>query len=223
MQALMIAHIATGAVAVVAGAVALSARKGGSVHIAGGRSFAGLMAISAASGAGLGLLNAEKFYITFHAGVLALYLIASGWLSAHLSSGRIGGAAATLGALNVANFGALIAMGILAVRAPDGAFLGFAGENYFFLAGMAGVGVIGDASLVFRRALSDRHRIARHLWRMCFGFFIAAGSAFTGPGATVFPEFIRESGVLSLPELIIIVLMLFWLVRTLFFTRRKTG
>jgi hypothetical protein len=50
---------------------------------------------------------------------------------------------------------------------------------------------------------------------MCIGFFIAAGSAFTGPGASVFPDAVRNSGVLSLPELTIMLLMLFWLWKTL--------
>jgi hypothetical protein len=50
---------------------------------------------------------------------------------------------------------------------------------------------------------------------MCIGFFIAAGSAFTGPGASAFPEVVQRSGILSLPELTIVLLMLFWLWKTL--------
>ena len=51
---------------------------------------------------------------------------------------------------------------------------------------------------------------------MSFGFFIAAGSLFTGPGSKVFPELIRQTGILSAPEAIIALLMVFWLVRVLF-------
>jgi hypothetical protein len=36
--------------------------------------------------------------------------------------------------------------------------------------------------------ISDRQRITRHLWRMCFGLFIATGSFFLGQQA-VFPRF----------------------------------
>jgi len=50
---------------------------------------------------------------------------------------------------------------------------------------------------------------------MCIGFFIAAGSAFTGPGASAFPQAVQDSGILSLPELTIMLLMLFWLWKTL--------
>ena len=73
-----------------------------------------------------------------------------------------------------------------------------------------------DITLVFRKRMSDRRRIARHLWRMGLAFFIAVGSAFTGPGASVFPEALRASGMLALPEAVTAVLILFWLVRTVF-------
>lgn len=217
MQAIIIAHVLTGTFAVGAGALALAARKGAGVHISSGRSFAVLMAISSALGAGLGLLLWETLYITLHAGVLAVYLITSGWLAARSPLGRLGRAGVALGVFNLANFAALVSLGVLATGAADGRYFGFPVENYFFLAGMAGLGAIGDALAFVRKRLSQRHRIARHLWRMCFGFFIAAGSAFTGPGAEAFPEALRESGLLSLPELVIFVLMLFWLARTLFF------
>jgi hypothetical protein len=92
---------------------------------------------------------------------------------------------------------------------------GFAAADYFFPASIAGFAVINDLVILLRKHLSDRHRIAQHLWRMCIGFFIAAGSAFTGPGAGIFPEAVRNSGILSLPELTIILLMLFWLFRIL--------
>ena len=142
-------------------------------------------------------------------------LIASGWLAAHGRSGKPNRAAAIIGGVNAVNMAALLSLGVYATRLDASAALGFPAENYFFLAGMAGLAVVADASLLVRRDVSDRHRIARHLWRMCFGFFIAAGSAFTGPGASAFPDWLRESGVLSAPELIIMILMIFWLVRTL--------
>ena len=58
---------------------------------------------------------------------------------------------------------------------------------------------------------------------MCIGFFIAAGSAFTGPGASAFPEAVRDSGILSLPELIIVLLMFLWLWKTLRPSQRVVG
>ena len=217
MQALILLHVATGALAVAAGAVALLARKGGGLHVAAGRGFAVSMAVSSLSGAALGLLDYERFYITFHAGLLTLCLIAGGWMTARQKDARLGAAGAAVGLVNLANAAGLAGLGALAAETAQGTYLGFAAGDYVFLAGMAAIAVIGDASLLLRARLSRRHRIARHLWRMCLGFFIAAGSAFTGPGAKVFPEALRQSGLLSAPELAIIVLMAFWLVRTVFF------
>ena len=215
LSAALIAHVAFGAVAVAAGAGALAARKGARFHIGAGRIFALAMGLSSVLGAGLGLANAETLYITFHAGILGVTLIASGWLTARERSGRLSAAAVFFSVANFANAAALITLGFYAKTQASGAVLGFAAEDYFFLSAMAGVAVLGDASLLLRGALSDKHRIARHLWRMCLGFFIAAGSAFTGPGAKAFPEIIRNSGILSLPELLIFLALVFWLVRTL--------
>jgi hypothetical protein len=147
--------------------------------------------------------------------VLALCLLASGWLSARARSGRMGPASAIAGVINLINVGGLVLIGGLAARSGE-PLLGSPAEDYLFLAGMGVVAVAGDATLLWRSSLSDRHRIARHLWRMCLGFFIAAGSAFTGPGAAAFSETVRQSGVLALPELAILLIMAFWLARTLF-------
>lgn len=210
----MAAHVAPGVLAVAAGATALAAPKGRAVHILAGRIFVAAMGLTSAVGAVLGLVRAETFYITFHAGVLALCLLASGWLAARARSGAPGPASAIVGAANLINVGVLVLIGMLAARS-EGSFRGFAAEDYLVLAGMGMLAAAGDASLLWRFRLSDRHRIARHLWRMCLGFFIATGSAFTGPGAAAFSDAVRQSGVLALPELVILLLMLFWLARTL--------
>jgi hypothetical protein len=212
--------VVPGALAVVAGTVALAAPKGRWTHVRAGRAFVLTMGLSSAVGAGLGLVRAETSYITFHAGVLALCLLASGWLSARARP-RASGPAATLAAVaNLLNVLALVIIGGVAVRSGQ-PFRGFPGQDYLFLAGMGMTALAGDASLLWRARLGDRHRIARHLWRMCLGFFIAAGSAFTGPGAAAFSEAVRQSGVLALPELAILLLMLLWLARTLFFRPRR--
>lgn len=208
-------HIGLGAVAVAAGAVAVAAAKGRPIHVGAGRVFMVTMGGSASLGAVLGLVKTESFYITFHAGLLALTLILSGWLSARIRTGRASPAMILIGLVNAANAAGLIVAGLVAQASPEGLLFGFGAADYFFLAGIAVFAAMADASFLFRRVLSARHRIARHLWRIGLGFFIAAGSAFTGPGAGAFPDPVRQSGVLALPELIIIALILFWLVRTL--------
>ena len=58
-------------------------------------------------------------------------------------------------------------------------------------------------------------RIARHLWRMCFGWFIATGSFFLGQ-QQVFPAWLRGSPVLLVPALLPLVLLIFWMIRVRF-------
>ena len=208
-------HIISGALAVLAGALAVSVRKGGDLHIRTGRWFVGLMALSSLSGAVLGLIRFEDFFITFFAGLLGAYLVISGWVTAQSSATPRPRLDVTLSLTNAFTFLSLIALGAMALNREDGAMFGFASENYLFLAGMSGIALIGDISRIFRAAMSRKHQIARHLWRMLLGFFIAAGSAFTGPGASAFPEAVQASGVLAVPELLILLLMLFYLVKTL--------
>ena len=216
-----IAHIASGAIAVVMGSITFAVRKGARSHVNAGRVFTVCMGLSSLLGAILGLIKFETFYITFHAGVLGMTLVLTGWLLARGQSGHRKGSFVALGCVNFLNTAGLVAAGFCALTLPEQTLRGFAAADYFFLAGMAGIALVNDLVILLRKTLSDRHRIAQHLWRMCLGFFIAAGSAFTGPGASIFPEAVRDSGLLSLPELTIILFMLFWLVRILFGRRRR--
>lgn len=219
INALFVVHVFSGALAVLAGAIAASVRKGGRLHIRAGRLFVVFMALSSVLGAILGLIKFEQFFITFFAGILGTYLVVSGWLAAHQAKAKHRGLDGVLSALNAMTFVALALIGALALAQPDGSMFGFAGANYLFLAGMSGIAAIGDLSRFFRHAMSRNHQLARHLWRMLLGFFIAAGSAFTGPGASAFPDSVQASGILSIPELVILSLMVFYLIRTLFFAR----
>ncbi len=211
----LFAHVTLGTLAVIVGAIALGSRKGRKVHVSAGRVFALSMGLASVLGAILGAIKYETFWITFHAGVLGATLVASGVLAVRIRSRgpkRLFTAVAGLNALNAI---ALFIAGWYASTLPDARLFGFAAEDYFFLCGMAAIALGGDLRMIFGTTTSNRHRIAQHLLRMCIGFFIAAGSAFTGPGASAFPDAVRNSGVLSLPELTILVIMLFWLWKTL--------
>ena len=219
MIALTAVHVFSGTLAVLAGAIAALTRKGGGIHVRTGKAFVVLMTVSSLLGAVMGLIEFEQFFITFFAGLLGAYLVVSGWLTLNRSKAYGSLLDRTLIATNAITFLALITLGLQALGRPDGSMFGFAGENYLFLAVMSGGALIGDLIRLLRKSISRKHLIARHLWRMLLGFFIAAGSAFTGPGASVFPDAIQASGILSLPELIIFVLMIFYLVKILVFSK----
>ena len=74
----------------------------------------------------------------------------------------------------------------------------------------------GDVRMLLRGGVFGAQRIVRHLWRMCFGLFIATGSFFLGQGSKVFPAFILKTNVLFIPAILPLILLIFWLFRVRF-------
>jgi len=69
--------------------------------------------------------------------------------------------------------------------------------------------------MLARGSISGRPRITRHLWRMCFGLFIATGSFFLGQ-QQVFPAYLRGSVVLTVLAVLPFPVMIYWLIRVRF-------
>jgi hypothetical protein len=65
-------------------------------------------------------------------------------------------------------------------------------------------------------------RIARHLWRMCFAFFFAAGSFFLGQ-QKVMPPWMHGAWYLYVLALFPLAAMAFWLIRVRIGRRFKTA
>tara|TARA_R110000868_G_scaffold53744_9_gene168694 strand:- start:16015 stop:16704 length:690 start_codon:yes stop_codon:yes gene_type:complete len=208
-------HILSGTLCVGAGCAAFLAPKGKPVHRAAGTAFLVSMLATALSGAVIGLLEPDRLLITALAGLLAAYLVLTGWRTARWRTSRPGRFEWLALAAILAVMGGLSTLGALALQTETGRLLGFAAEDYLMLAMMSAPGAIADLSLLVRGPLSPRHRIARHLWRMGLAYFIAVGSFFTGPGSRVFPEAVRDSGLLSVPEGLTALLIVIFLARTL--------
>jgi hypothetical protein len=220
-ELLTLFHVLSGTLCVGAGGIAFLAPKGRPVHRAAGTVFLVSMLATALSGAVIGILEPDRLLITAFAGLLAAYLVLTGWRTARWRTGRPGGFEWVALVAILAGTAGLATLAVLALQTETGRLLGFAGEDYAMLAMMSALGAVADLTLLIRGPLSPRHRIARHLWRMGLAFFIAVGSFFTGPGARVFPEALRESGLLSLPEGLTALLILLFLVRTLFKRSRR--
>ena len=83
----------------------------------------------------------------------------------------------------------------------------------FFMFGIVGLlAGIGDARMIRSGGLHGAPRIARHLWRMCWALWIAAGSFFLGQ-ADEFPAALRIPALLAVPALLPLAAMLYWLWR----------
>ncbi|RKQ96189.1 DUF2306 domain-containing protein [Maricaulis maris] len=220
-ELLTLFHVLTGTLCVAAGGMAFLAPKGKSIHRAAGSLFLVSMLATALSGAVIGLLEPDRLLITAFAGLLAAYLVLTGWRTARWRTHRPGAFEWTALAAILVGLAGLATLAVMALQTETGRLLGFAAEDYLLLAMMTAMGAVADLTLLVRGTVSPRHRIARHLWRMGLAYFIAVGSFFTGPGARIFPEALRESGWLSLPEGLTALLILGFLARTLFKRSRR--
>jgi hypothetical protein len=69
---------------------------------------------------------------------------------------------------------------------------------YFFMGSVALLAAAGDVRMLVRGGVFGPHRMARHLQRMCFALFNAAGAVFLGQ-QQVFRALLRETNVLFVP------------------------
>lgn len=206
MNTLTNIHIAGGSLALFAGAVAVVVRKGGNLHRRAGTGFLVTMLVLGVTASGLAWLHEGPQSPA--GGILTCYFVVTSWVAARRRDGRTGRfeIAACAFALGMA---ALMAWeGFAAAASPTPVGRG----PVFALAGVCLFAGLGDLSAVLRRQLTPAQRIGRHLWRMCFAFFIATGSFFLGQ-QDVMPEGIRGSPLLFIPAFAPFAVMAFWLLR----------
>src|ERR1041385_1695971 len=108
-----------------------------------------------------------------------------------------------------------IAVGLKAYASPRHTLHGVPFFMTFFLALITALAAAGDVRVLASGALRGGPRLARHLWRMCFALFIAAGSFFSirARVARVLPDPFTTPGMRALPVLLIFVAMFYWLWR----------
>jgi len=105
--------------------------------------------------------------------------------------------------------------GTQAALSPTGMKAGYPPGPYFMLGTVAVLATVGDIRMLIRRGISGTQRIARHLWRMCFAFFVASSSLFLAR-QQYFPELMRRTGTLYLLSFLPLLLLVFWLIRVRF-------
>lgn len=220
------AHIVAGTLGLLSGTAAMSFRKGSRRHVLTGKIFV-------ASMVAMGLL-AVYLAITRHqpnnigGGILTVYLIGTGWLTARRrdrETSRLDWLVLliplTLGILTWMN-------GLKVVRSGTSSQDGVPVGMTFFMGSVMLLACAGDVRMLLRGGVFGTKRIARHLWRMCFGLFIAAGSFFLGPsnrplrllsavglGQHLSPALFGTPLYLIL-SILPLVMLIFWLVRVRF-------
>ena len=213
MQNLLPVHIVAGGLAIVLGAVALAAPKGATLHRKSGLLFVYAMLTMGISGSLMALAtfpNANVF-----GGAMSAYFVVTALTAVRPVSpwSRRLDAGAAAGALALALV--LIGFGLKALASPHGALKGVPAFMLFFLATMMLTGFAGDVRVLRSGALRGAPRLARHLWRMCFALFIAAGSFFSirARVARILPAPLTTPAMRALPVVLVFVAMFYWLWR----------
>lgn len=202
-------HIIAGGIALVSGGTALCTRKGGNLHRKSGTVFVWSMLAMSLSGATMAFM--ENDMLSMLAGLLTAYLVATALLTVRRPARWAGHVMMAIG-FAIGAFGILMgssATGNAAIN-PEA----YPPAIFFAFGSIAAIAATLDLRMLLAGGVHGAHRIARHLWRMCFALLLAAASFFLGQ-ADVFPDALRQMSLLSLPVLAVLVSMLYWLLRTL--------
>lgn len=203
---ILVIHIWAGVLGVLSGAAAMTFRKGSRRHGLAGNVFFAAMVVMGCSAAYLG---------NFFGGLLACYLATTAWLTAKHRPGQTSifdWAAMFVGAfIGVVTMIHAVRLAVGAVAPKPGVPIGMT----FFMGSVVMLAAAGDIRMLARGGVFGKERIVRHLWRMCFSFFIATGSFFIGQ-PQVFPAFIRRTSLLFVPGILPLVLMIYWYFRIRF-------
>ena len=208
---LLYLHIAGGAVGLVTGAMASATRKGGRIHRLSGKIFFVSMFVAYLIGAGVAPFLSEGQRPNFVAGILALYLLISGLMAARRRQFQAGNweKAGLAIALLITGLGGWFAY--LGANSETGTVDGSPPQAFILFITAGTIAAVEEFFVLVRGKLSELGRKTRHLWRMCFSFFIASGSLFFGQ-PQVFPSWFSESILPVLLGFAPLLVMFFWLI-----------
>ena len=207
-------HIAAGGLAMVLGAIALLAPKGATIHRKSGLLFVVAMVTMGFSGSVMALKNGPSDP-NVTGGFLSAYFVVTALTTVRPVSAWtrwVNGVALVVAVgLSLAGY----VRGVEAFGAPRGMLNGVPFFMLFFLATVLALAAAGDVRVMLWGPLRGGPRLARHLWRMCFALFIAAGSFFSirARVASILPEPFTTPLMRALPVALIFVAMFYWLWR----------
>ena len=211
-------HIAAGGLAIVLGFVALSVKKGGTIHRRSGMLFVYAMLVMGATAAILELLQGAGV-ANVVAALMATYFVGTAVTTVRPASRWTH--AINVAALVVAVGLAILSImgGIKSVSTPGlssgGVPFRTIGVMSLILGAVLLLAAVGDVRVMRSGTLRGAPRLRRHLWRMCFALFIAAGSFFSirERVARILPDPFTSGPMRLLPIVLIFGAMFYWMWR----------
>ncbi|MGA8442918.1 MAG: hypothetical protein WB762_01245 [Candidatus Sulfotelmatobacter sp.] len=223
---ILIGHICAGTLGLLSGTAAMSFRKGSRRHVLTGRVFVASMLSMAAAAVYLAIVRHQPNNIG--GGIITFYLIGTAWLTARRRDGETSHfdwavllIPLTLGILTWMNGLRIVRSG---ASSQDGVPVGMT----FFMGSVMLLAAAGDVRMLGRGGVLGAKRVARHLWRMCFGLFIAAGSFFMRPSnrplrllsavglGQHLPRPLFSTTLYLIFTILPLIMLIFWLVRVRF-------
>src|ERR1700732_5555929 len=223
---ILVTHICAGTFGLLTGTAAISFRKGSRRHALAGKIFVASMLTMAVVAVYLAIVRHQPNNIG--GGILTFYLVGTAWLTARRRDAETSRfdwvvllIPLVLGILTWMN-------GLKVVRSGASSEDGVPVGMTFFMGSVMLLAAAGDIRMLLSGGVFGFKPIARHLWRMCFGLFIAAGSFFLGPsnrplrllstvglGKYLSPALFSTTSYLIL-TLLPLILLIFWVVRVRF-------
>ena len=174
----LLVHILGGSVGLLSGTAAVIFRKGSRGHILAGRVFVASMLTMSAAATYLAIVKNQPSNIG--GGIITFYLIGTAWLTARRRDGAASRYDCALMLIPL-TIGILTwRTGINILRSGHTSQVGVPVGMTFFMGSICLLAAAGDIRMLLRGSIAGTQRLARHLWRMCYGLFIASGSFFLG-------------------------------------------
>ena len=210
LQIPLLIHVAGGVAGTVTGFVALSVTKGAPLHKRMGMAFVFAMCVMGLFGSAIAAYESNVGSVI--GGLMTAYLVVTAMTTMRESTPTVHRidiaamcVALTVGGLSVASALARMVQGVWVVRGVP-VMVSFIMGSIVLSAGLS------DIRIVRHGALHGAARLTRHLWRMCFGLFIASGSFFLGQ-AQVIPKSVRYWPALWTLAFLPLGALLYWLWR----------
>jgi len=204
----LIVHASAGLTGLTTGAIALTVGKGSRLHKRAGMVFVYAMVAMGILATAISVYEGKSPF----GGLFAAYLVFTAMTTVRPPAREPVGLGVGL-ALFAFFFAAVCFLGGLeAMQSPTGMKDGAPFGMLFFLCTIALLAGTGDLRMIRSGALRGPRRLARHLWRMCFGLFVASGSFFLGQQRFI-PKPVRIPGLLMALAIAPLVALLYWLWR----------
>ena len=214
MELTLLVHAVAAGLGLLFGSVALASAKGARLHRKAGILFVCAMLVMSLTGAAMAAFAANVGNVV--AGVLTAYLVTTALMTVRPPTAGL--RRLEVGAMLIALvLGVMCAtLGFQALSSPRGTRFGIPFSVFFMFGTVALLAFIGDVRMIRSGTLRSVPRLTRHLWRMCYAFWIATASFFLGPRervAKVLPEPLLTPALLALPVVLVLVALLYWLWR----------